>query len=177
MHIPGDYVRSLEQFRFLPAAPAAIKRFLAYGWRIVIITNQAGIGKGLIKPADLQAIHTHISVETATNSSSITAFYYCPHRREEGCACRKPQPGLLLQAASDLDIDLDHSIFIGDTIEDILAGHRAGVKTVLVHTGMGEANLGRRPSWPVEPDWIVKDLAEAADLFCAYSQGFSPIIP
>ncbi|MBI3943755.1 MAG: HAD-IIIA family hydrolase [Chloroflexi bacterium] len=166
MHIRGDYVRSLEQFRFLPDAPEAIKRLLSCGWRIVVITNQAGIGKGLIKSTDLHAIHTHIRMATAVNGASITAFYFCPHRPEDMCTCRKPQPGLLLQAASDLGINLDQSVFIGDTIEDVLAGNRAGVKTILVRTGMGETHLSRRPTWPVEPDWILKDLAEAAELLC-----------
>ena len=97
----------------------------------------------------------------------MAAVYYCPHRPDENCECRKPKPGMLLRAAREFEIELSCSYLIGDKITDIQAGEQVGCTTILVKTGCGEKCLERQDQWSVTPDYIVSDLAEAVVFFLA----------
>ncbi len=112
------------------------------GFRLVVITNQSGIARGYFTEADLQRMHEHLVRELEQLDVRLDAIYYCPHHpagviRELTmcCNCRKPQPGMLLKAAADLDLDLQHCWFIGDILDDVEAGNRAGCRTILVDLG------------------------------------------
>jgi D-glycero-D-manno-heptose 1,7-bisphosphate phosphatase len=112
------------------------------GFCLVIITNQAGIARGYFTESDLQRMHEHLVKELEQSDVRLDAIYYCPHHPAGvipelaiHCNCRKPQPGMLLQAAADLDLDLQHSWFVGDILDDVEAGNRAGCRTVLVDLG------------------------------------------
>lgn len=132
--IKHDYVKKWSDFEFLPGAINGVKSLNNQGYEIFIVTNQRGIGRGLMTKEDLLGIHTNMLSILRKNSAEIKDVYYCPHNIEEKCYCRKPEPGLLLKASSDHHIDLSRSVFIGDSQSDIEAGKRAGCRTILMES-------------------------------------------
>jgi D-glycero-D-manno-heptose 1,7-bisphosphate phosphatase len=112
------------------------------GFSLVVITNQAGIARGYFTEAALQHMHEYLTTELALLDVHLDGIYHCPHHPDGviselavRCDCRKPQPGMLLRAASELNIDLEHSWFVGDILDDIEAGNRAGCRTILIDLG------------------------------------------
>ena len=132
------YVRKWEEFTFIPNSRKAIRELTESGYRIIVITNQAGIGRGLYSEEDVRDIHSRMIAEIEKTGGRIDAVYYCPHHPDAGCECRKPKPGMLMRAAREHNIDLSTAYFIGDFPTDIEAGQRAGVTTFLVLTGLGQ---------------------------------------
>ena len=133
-----NYVRSWADVEILPEAVEALRLAATSKFKIVVVTNQAGIGKGLIRPEIARRINRRLLKIITNAGGRIDGIYVCPHTPDDNCACRKPKPGLLLSAAKDLSIDLSHSIMIGDALTDIHAGQQAGVATsILVLTGRG----------------------------------------
>ncbi len=131
------YVRKWIDFSFIPSSRRAIRELTQSGYRIFVITNQSGVGRGLYTEDILRDIHCRMVAEIAEVGGAIDAVYYCPHHPDAGCECRKPKPGMLKRAAREHDIDLSSAYFIGDTTTDIQAGKRAGTATFLVLTGLG----------------------------------------
>lgn len=130
--LPGDYVRNQKAFEFLPDVQEALRLMTEAGLRLIIITNQRGIARGLMTEADLQAVHTLMLAELEKAGAHIAAIYHCPHDKDE-CQCRKPEPGMLLQAQSDFpEIEFSDSILIGDSLSDMQAGRRVGCHTLLI---------------------------------------------
>lgn len=120
----------------------ALRPFQVAGFRLVVVTNQSGIARGLFTEADLSAMHDHLASQLAAAEVTIDGFYHCPHHPDGvipelavACGCRKPEPGMILRASEDLGIDPTASWFIGDILADIEAGTRAGCRTVLVDLG------------------------------------------
>lgn len=133
-----SYVRRVSDVTFYPQALAAISRVRRSPYKVVVITNQAGVGKGLISPDVAEEVNSRIVGEIAAAGGRVDAVMVCPHRPEDGCDCRKPKPGLLLRAAVEHSLDLSRSILIGDALTDLMAGRAAGVHMlVLVRTGRG----------------------------------------
>lgn len=134
----SNHVRAWQDVAFLPGALSALSALANSDYRVIVVTNQSVIGRGLVSAQDVIDIHQRIVAVVAQRGGRIDASYMCPHAPEDECACRKPQPGLLLQAANEWDIDLAQSIMIGDALSDLAAGQAAGVgQTVLVRTGRG----------------------------------------
>jgi D-glycero-D-manno-heptose 1,7-bisphosphate phosphatase len=130
--LPGAYVRTWAEFEFLPGAKEALCRLTAAGLRLIVITNQRGIARGLMTEADLRDIHTRMLAELEPAGARIAAIYYCPHDKGE-CDCRKPEPGMIRQAQRDYPaLDPARSVLIGDSLSDMEAGRRAGCRTLLV---------------------------------------------
>jgi len=129
----ADYVKKWEEFEFIPGAIEGMKYLSENGYQIHIITNQAGIARGMMTEEDLADIHKKLKEELAKHGIKIEAIYYCPHGWDEGCDCRKPKPGMFYQAAREHDINLSKTIFIGDDERDKIAGDAAGLKTILVY--------------------------------------------
>jgi histidinol-phosphate phosphatase family protein len=159
----GDYVKTWGEFEFIPGAKEAIKDFTIAHWDVIIVSNQACIGKGIVSADVLDEIHIRMEDEIADYGGQIKAIYYCPHRAEENCLCRKPKPGMLLEAALDLGINLSDSYLVGDNITDIQAGAEVGCVTVLVKTGLGIKSMERSQQWTVKPHYILSDLFHAAE--------------
>lgn len=133
-----NYVRSWADVDILPEAVEALRLASSSKYKIVIVTNQSGIGKGLIPPDTARRINRRLLKIIAKGGGRIDGVYVCPHTPDDHCACRKPKPGLLLTAAQDLAIELSQSIMIGDALSDIQAGQQAGVAaSILVLTGRG----------------------------------------
>jgi D-glycero-D-manno-heptose 1,7-bisphosphate phosphatase len=133
----SDYVKSWSEFRFLPGSREAIAKLTQVGHRIVVCTNQAGIARGTLSVETVEDIHHRMIESIRDFGGRIEKVYYCPHDRYEDCSCRKPRPGMLLQARDELGIDMRDAVFIGDSITDIRAGLAAGIHAVLVLSGLG----------------------------------------
>ena len=129
---PGEYILSWDEFEILPDAVEAVKMFNGLGLKVVVVTNQSPIGRGFFTHEALADIHKRMLDEFYEGGALIDAIYYCPHAPDAGCGCRKPEPGMILNAARDLGIELEKSWMIGDAESDIEAGRRAGCKTILV---------------------------------------------
>ena len=152
---PGEYIESWDEFRFLPRAPEAIALLRDAGMRVVVVTNQRGVALGRMSSASVEDIHRRMAAELEARGTAIDAVYYCPHEHDS-CDCRKPKPGMLLQAARDLGgVDLAESVMVGDSALDMEAGARAGCRRVLI------APDGEPP--PAEPvDHVAPSLWDAA---------------
>jgi D-glycero-D-manno-heptose 1,7-bisphosphate phosphatase len=133
----ADYVKNWSEFRFLPGSREAIAKLTQAGHRIVVCTNQAGIAHGSISVETVQEIHRRMVAGINEVGGKIEKVYYCPHAKDEGCVCRKPRPGMLLQARDELGIDMHDAVFLGDSMTDIRAGLAAGIHAVLVLSGLG----------------------------------------
>src|SRR5580698_10604801 len=125
----GRYVTRWEDVRFLSGVATAIRLLNKAGFRVIVVSNQRCVAKGLVTSAEVEALHRRICRELAELGAGIDAVYFCPHEAEGACDCRKPAPGMLLQAAKEHQIDLSASWMIGDTDADVAAGKNAGCKT------------------------------------------------
>jgi D-glycero-D-manno-heptose 1,7-bisphosphate phosphatase len=128
----AEYVRRWEEFEWLPGAKEALRLLKETGYRVVVVSNQAGIARGAMTEADLADIHRRMVREATQAEGRIDAIYYCPHNWEEGCECRKPKPGMLFQAQRDFSLDLSRTPFVGDDERDIQAADAAGCPSALV---------------------------------------------
>lgn len=157
-----DFLTRAEQLRLEPGAADAMRRLRDAGYALVLITNQSGVARGMLTEDELCGIHGHLESMLAGAGVTLSAIYYCPHlpgapakEYDQVCSCRKPEPGSILRAAKDHDLDLAASIMIGDSERDVEAGRRAGCRTVLLHHGS--------PPETTAADWTARDLAEAVE--------------
>jgi D-glycero-D-manno-heptose 1,7-bisphosphate phosphatase len=148
----AGYLSRLDRLRFFPYSVDAVRLLNRAGLAVVLVTNQAGIARGLFDEAFVAETHRHITDRLASAGARIDGFYYCPHHPDGiveayrgSCECRKPQPGLLRRAAQDLDIDLARSFAVGDRWHDLQAGTAVGARGVLVRTGYGRETEAATP--------------------------------
>ena len=133
-----DYVRHWSEVQIIPEAVHALSFPALRAYKIVIVTNQSAVGRGLISLETAQDINSRLVETIRAEGGKVDAVYMCPHSPEQDCLCRKPRPGLLLQAASELSLDLPRSWMIGDAWSDLQAGQLAGVRhSILLKTGRG----------------------------------------
>jgi D-glycero-D-manno-heptose 1,7-bisphosphate phosphatase len=162
-----------NQFKLLPGVAEAIKIVQQAGYLAVLVSNQPGIAKGHMTSASFEAIKTKMRQELKTEGARLDGEYYCLHHPESqvealrlSCACRKPQPGLLLKAAQDLSLDLHNSWMIGDNLSDIQAGRSAGCCTIFL--GVKKCELCRMMEQRnIQPDHISPDILEAVAIVMA----------
>jgi len=128
----GQYVTRWEEFQFLPGVVEGITQLNRAGFCIIVVTNQRCVAKGLLTETDLKGLHQRMSEHLARAGARIDAIFHCPHELDPPCSCRKPAPGMLLEAARSRDLDLASSWMIGDSAADIQAGKSAGCRTVRV---------------------------------------------
>jgi D-glycero-D-manno-heptose 1,7-bisphosphate phosphatase len=133
-----DYILAWDDVEFIPRSLSALRRLSARRVKVFIVTNQSAIGRGLVDRKTIDEINTGIIREITVNGGRIAGVYICPHSPAEKCDCRKPEPGLIIRAANEHNIDLGDSILIGDAVTDLRAGFAAGIrKLALVRTGRG----------------------------------------
>jgi D-glycero-D-manno-heptose 1,7-bisphosphate phosphatase len=164
------FLADVAAMALLPRAGDAIRMLNEAGYPVVVITNQSGVGRGLFDEHHVDAVHRALREAVAREGGRIDAFYYCPHHPTQSadaryrvvCACRKPAPGLLRQAAADLDLDLRQSWMVGDWWRDVGAGAAAGTRTILLRSGQ-EGLHGQAPVPPMQPDAILDSLMEATE--------------
>ncbi|MEI8356685.1 MAG: D-glycero-beta-D-manno-heptose 1,7-bisphosphate 7-phosphatase [Deltaproteobacteria bacterium] len=152
INVEKGYLHRIEDFHFIPGAAQAIKLLNDKGFLVIVVTNQSGIARGYYTAHDVSLLHRHVDVELARSGASVDAYYLCPHHPQgairkfaKDCKCRKPLPGMLLDAAEKLSIDLDRSYMIGDKAADLEAGLRAGCRSLLVRTGYGSEEISMLP--------------------------------
>jgi D-glycero-D-manno-heptose 1,7-bisphosphate phosphatase len=152
----GEYIATWADMRFLPGAVASVAALSRAGFQIIVVTNQRGIALGKVRLEDLEEMHRRMKARFSRHGAVVTDVYFCPHDISEDCSCRKPKPGLLLQAAKDHMLDLSSCWMIGDAASDIEAGRKAGCRT---------AWILRDDSWPrngPQADLRARNLASAA---------------
>lgn len=164
----ADYVKSWQEFEFLPGVLPALQRLTTLAIPILIITNQSAIGRGMIAPETVAAIHLQLQEVVTKVGGRIDAFFVCPHPPVANCLCRKPKPGLLFQAAHQFQFALDQAVFVGDTITDFEAARAAGCQSILVKSGRQGASLAALTSCAISPPPLVADLSAAVDLILAW---------
>ncbi|OGP15933.1 MAG: hypothetical protein A2V21_304580 [Deltaproteobacteria bacterium GWC2_55_46] len=135
-----DYVKEWDEFEFLPGAREGVQLMKDSGFITVVVTNQRCIARGVSTIEKLTEIHARMMGEFLRSGGSIDAVYFCPHDVHEGCACRKPEPGMVLKAVKDFEsrgvaIDVENSFFVGDEEKDMLAGKAAGLRTIKIGEG------------------------------------------
>jgi D-glycero-D-manno-heptose 1,7-bisphosphate phosphatase len=163
----AGYLDRLERLVFFPYAIDAVRLLNRSGLAVVVVTNQAGIARGIVKESFVAEAHNHITQRLAAGGASVDAFYYCPHHPDavlpqfrQACDCRKPKPGMLTRAAADLDLDLVRSFAVGDRWHDLEAGQQVGARTLLVRTGYGRTEEAA-PARAVQASAIVDNVMEA----------------
>lgn len=166
------YVGEPERFHLYPFAAEAVRLVNERGWPAILITNQAGVGRGLYTEADVERIHAVLAESLAAGGARLDAIYYCPHHPTKGvgayrvvCECRKPSPGMLRQAAREFDLDLTRSYLITDVYEEVRMAEGMGGTGVLVLTGYGQRDYEQHSAeWsaPGSPAPMVAENALAA---------------
>jgi len=153
-----SYISRVENLNIFPYVPSCVKRFHELGYLVIVISNQSGIARGIIEEEILLEINNRLQMETG-----VDAIYYCPHHPNGiikkyaiQCECRKPGIGMIERACKDYEIDLNKSYMVGDRASDINTGIKCGIKTVLLESGYGSANLEEN----VEADYVMSDLRD-----------------
>lgn len=154
----AEHVRSWDDFQLIPNAIRTICELTETGLPIFVVTNQAAVNRGLMSVETLNDIHSRMLSIITEAGGKITKVYFCPHDNNEKCNCRKPEPGMLLQAAEEFNIDLKQSFMVGDAWTDIAAGRAVGAHGILLMTGRGRWNVAA--SW----DKFGVDLSAAVDV-------------
>jgi histidinol-phosphate phosphatase family protein len=152
------YLDDAEKLRLFPGAADSVARLREAGFLVIVVTNQSGIGRGFFSEETLGRIHEKLAALLGEEGTSLDGLYYCPHRPDEGCSCRKPETGLIDRAVKDLNVSLEGSYVVGDDVADIDLARNAGTKSVLVLTGHG---IGSRSL--VKPNVITSDISEGVD--------------
>lgn len=163
------YLNDPSHLKLIPGSSEAIKMLNKAGFKVVVISNQSGVARGILSEDILQSVDKKLQKELLKEGAFVDAIYYCPHHPEHGvypyrkaCECRKPHNGLVKKAVKNLDIETSRSFFVGDKVSDIETGVNSGTKTVLVLTGKGRESLDREELKKIKPTHIAENLLDAA---------------
>jgi len=163
-----DYIKNWSEFKFIPGSIEAIKRLTLNGFTSIVISNQSVINRKMVSDDDLEYIHTMMRNNIESKGGIIKDIFFCPHKPEDKCDCRKPRPGLIYRAQKTYSIDLASSVMVGDNAKDIECAKNAGCgMAVLVKTGNGEVAEKILAEKEIFPDHIARDLYEAVEWIIA----------
>jgi D-glycero-D-manno-heptose 1,7-bisphosphate phosphatase len=163
----ADHVKSWDEFRFIPGALAALRWLRQAGFRTFVVTNQAIVNRGIVSAVVIDDIHTRMRWQIRQHGGQIDDLHFCPHDTGEGCACRKPRPGMLMQLAAKWNVDLARSYMVGDAWTDMAAGRAASCRCVMVRTGRGAEQIEHQEDGLALADHIAADLASAVEWILA----------
>jgi D-glycero-D-manno-heptose 1,7-bisphosphate phosphatase len=161
----GFYVTKIKDFHFLPGSLKAIRELTQAGYTIFVVSNQAAVGKGLLSIEKLNRIDAYMHQHVKRAGGKIQQSFYCVHRSDEGCPCRKPNVGLIKKALASIHKTMSFAkgkFLVGDMTIDTQMGHKAGCKTICVTSG--GAQKKEISKWPIQPDFIVNDLQSAVEV-------------
>ncbi|HEY6866203.1 MAG TPA: HAD family hydrolase [Candidatus Eisenbacteria bacterium] len=170
--VERGYLSDPDDLALLPGVPEAIQALRSAGLAVVVVSNQSGVGRGLFPLSRVYEAMARLRHALRARGAEVDAIYFCPHRPESGCACRKPGIELLERAADDLQLSLTRSVFVGDKLLDVRTGHNAGAAAVLVRTGYGrdeERQLAAADA-PDRPERVCDDFAAAAEWILATAE-------
>jgi len=156
-----SYVTKWEEFFFIDGSIEALKNLKDAGYRVCLVSNQGGISKGYFTKEDLERVNEKMLAEIEKAGGKIDGLYYCTHHDKDNCECRKPKTGLIERAVREKDVDLKNTFIIGDSLRDVEAGKRMGMKTIFVLSG--KTPLSDAQNWHIRADHIMKDLREAVE--------------
>jgi D-glycero-D-manno-heptose 1,7-bisphosphate phosphatase len=153
-----QYVRSWDDVSFIPGAIEACRGLAEAGIPLILVSNQSAVGRGLISLGDMEQIHRGVVKRIEEGGGSVAGSWICPHGPDEGCDCRKPLPGLLVRAGSELGLNLERCVMVGDAVSDMQAAEAVGVQGILVLTGRGCPQLdsvdpSRASGWVIADDF------------------------
>jgi D-glycero-D-manno-heptose 1,7-bisphosphate phosphatase len=154
-----SHIGEIERVALIPGAAAALRQLQDAGYKLFIVSNQSGIGRGFFSRESVEAIHAHLDRCFAKAGVRFDRHYICPHHPEDNCDCRKPKPKFLLEAAREHRLDLSRCFMVGDRLSDIQTGINAGTRTILVLTGAGHDTLAKQE---VKADFVADDIGAAA---------------
>ena len=158
------YLDHLTRFRMFPFAAQAIRRLNEAKLPVIVITNQSGVARGYFPESLISAVHELMTTQLAKEGAHVDALYYCPHKEDDACACRKPKPGMLESAAREHGLDLRRSFVVGDRYGDIELALGVGAHSILVRTGYGEGEMkSNSAKWPAPPEFVAENMADATD--------------
>lgn len=173
-----DFIRTPDELALIPGAGKAVARLNNRGIPVCVISNQSGIARGYFTESDLVLIHERLRAELSRDGATIDRIYYCPHHPVNGidpygreCDCRKPAPGMLKRAETELDIDPGRSFVVGDRLVDVQTGMAVGATTILVLTGYGRTSLDEIAKENSPPDYTAPSIVEAVDRILASIDG------
>lgn len=174
INVEAGYIREVSGLELMPGAGAAIRKLNEAGVPVVLATNQSGPARGYYPESHVHALHERLNSLLAAEGAHLDALYYCPHLPDGtvpeysgACRCRKPEPGMLEDAAEALGLDLARSYMVGDKATDVEVGHRVGAKSVLLRSGYGERVLAGAYQHPVEAECVAPTIVEAVDWILA----------
>jgi len=168
-----EYVKSWDEFVFIPGVKETFARLEEQGVPVIVVSNQSCVGKGLVTAGQVEEIHERMAEEIERAGGRVLGVYVCPHTDEDECVCRKPSPGMLIQAAGDFGVDLRRSFVVGDSVRDLEAGRQVGARTVLVLSGKGRQELDKARLQNVTPDFICERLEDLVEII----RQASPVSP
>jgi D-glycero-D-manno-heptose 1,7-bisphosphate phosphatase len=160
-HDSDEYIKSPEEWVPIPGSLEAIARLHREGYKVVVVTNQSGVGRGLFDMNMLGRIHSKMLESVRAKGGEIDAIFFCPHRPEDNCRCRKPQPGLYQEVTERLKVNLSGVYSVGDSERDIIAARLVSARPVLVRTGKGKRTLKKSKALADVP--VFEDLAAFTD--------------
>ncbi len=155
-----DHIKSWDEFHFLPKAKDAIKLLTKNNFNVIVITNQSVIARGMTSVTELEEMHSNMVKEIEKKGGKIVDIYYCPHHPDDGCNCRKPAPGMLLQAIKDHDIDPKKSFMVGDRMMDVKVGKKVGTRSIIIPSKLGKKEMKEEKK--IKPDYIAENLYDAS---------------
>ena len=156
------YVNHVDRLQIFPFAAAAIRQLNEAQVPVIVVTNQSGVARDIFPESLVHQVHQKMIAELSAGGARVDAIYFCPHKTEDACECRKPNPGLLERAAGEHALDLSSSWVVGDRYADLEMGHAAGARGILVMTGYGRGEYElHHTRWARQPDALAKNLTEA----------------
>jgi D-glycero-D-manno-heptose 1,7-bisphosphate phosphatase len=168
INVEREYLSDPAGVELLPNAVAGLRRLRALGYGLIVISNQSGVARGYFTMADVAAVNARLTALLREHGVTLDGIYVCPHAPDDNCACRKPAPGLIQQAAREHGFDPRASVMIGDKAIDIETGRQVGARTVLVRTGYGREFEARGEA---RADHVADDLLDAANILAAPMSG------
>jgi len=156
-----NFIQSPQQLEFFSGSIQAIKILKNLGYKIIVVSNQSGVGRGILTEEMVKKVNHFFMRKLVEKDAPVDALYYCPHHPDQNCDCRKPETGMLKKAAQEHKLNLRDAVVIGDKISDVRLGKNIGAKTILVLTGYGKSEVSKIKEEKDKPDFVAKNLLSA----------------
>jgi D-glycero-D-manno-heptose 1,7-bisphosphate phosphatase len=156
-----DFIKDPQEIEFISGSIQAIKILRNLGYKIIVVSNQSGVGRGILTEGMVKKVNRFFMGKLVEKNAPVDAIYYCPHHPDQNCDCRKPQTGMLKKAAQDHKLNLENAVVIGDKLTDVKLGKNIGAKTILVLTGYGKSEVSKMKEEKDKPDFVAKNLLSA----------------